>query len=65
MAHSTKKPWIKPELKRFESLEKLSNFCRSTASAAERQKLEEFLDQARLDQAGPTRQRGLRRNRRG
>ena len=51
MAHPTKKPWIKPEVKRFESLEELSKFYRSKASAAELDKLEELVDQARLDQA--------------
>ena len=62
MAHPTKKPWIKPEVKRFESLEELSKFYRSKASAADLDKLEELVDQARLDQASPTPQRKLRGN---
>ena len=65
MAHPKKKPWIKPEVKHFESLEELSNFYRSKASLAELQKLEELLDQARINQAPQTAQRKLGRKSNG
>lgn len=61
MAHPAKKPWIKPEVKRFESPEELLAFYRSK-SAAERQKLDELLGQAGPDQASSTPERKLRRN---
>jgi hypothetical protein len=65
VAHPTKKPWIKPEVKRFESLLELSKFYLSKASATDRQKLEEFVNQAQIDQKRPKRERKLRRNSNG
>ena len=64
MAHPTKKPWIKPELKRFESSEELLAFYRSR-SAEERQKLDELLGQAGSKQASSVPQRKLSRKSNG
>ena len=64
MAHPTKKPWIKPEVRRFESSEELLAFYRSK-SAAERQKLDELLGQAGSDQASSAPQPKLRRKSNG
>ena len=64
MAHPTKKPWIKPELKRFDSSEELLAFYHSK-SAEERQKLDELLGQASSKQASSAPQRKLRRNSNG
>lgn len=65
MTHPTKKPWIKPEVKRFQSPEELLAIYRSKGSVAERQKLEELVDQARDAQARSLPQRKLRRNSNG
>ena len=64
MAHPTKKPWIKPQVKRFESPEELLAFYRSK-NLEERQKLDELLGQAGPDQVSSAPQRKLRRKSHG
>ena len=47
MARPTKKSWTKPEVKRFDTPEELLAHYRGRGSAAEREKLDELLDEAR------------------
>lgn len=46
MAHSIKKPWTRPEVKRFGTSEELLAYFSLRGSAAEREKLEELVKQA-------------------
>jgi hypothetical protein len=62
VAHSEKKPWTKPELNWFETSEELLAYFGLRARSAERERLEELVEQAQNIRGSRARQGKLRRN---